>query len=128
VGRAEKVARWARRNRVVAGLTVTVALLLVAVTVVAVSFALHLRRVNLDLSDKNEKVEQGRREAEIRAASVVMDTDLKFREAGQIEYGVLRLARTLGKLPPHATELRQCIEMNLLAWSQEHRRAVDRPV
>jgi serine/threonine protein kinase len=119
VGRVEKLGRWARRNPLVASLTATVGLLLVTITLVSVSFALYLKQANRELSDEKDKVERSQREAEVRAASAVMDNDLKFCEAGQIESGVLRLARTLQNLPPHATELRQCAEMNLLAWSQE---------
>jgi hypothetical protein len=118
VGRAEKLARWARRNPVVAGLTATVAVLLVTVTVGAVSFALYQRQANQELASEKDKVERSKREAELRAASAVVDLDLKHCQDGEIEYGVLRLARTLGEMPPHATELRQCVEMNLLAWAQ----------
>jgi tRNA A-37 threonylcarbamoyl transferase component Bud32 len=121
VGRAEKLVRWARRNPVVATLTAAVALLLLMATAVAISFALYQRRANGELADQKAKAEQSQREAELRAASAAVDLDLKHCEDGEIEYGVLRLARTLPELPAHATELRQCVEMNLLAWAQEIR-------
>jgi len=121
VGRTEKLARWARRNPIVASLTAAVVLLLLAVTAVAVSFGLYQRQANHDLFDAKETAEKNQREAEVRAASLAVDIDLKHCEDGEIEYGVLRLARTLRDLPPHATELRQCVEMNLLAWAQELR-------
>src|SRR5205807_6686045 len=72
------------------------------------------RQANRDLSEARDA-------AELRAASLAVDIDLKYCEDGEIDYGVLRRARTLGTLPPHATELRQCVEMNLLAWAQEIR-------
>jgi tRNA A-37 threonylcarbamoyl transferase component Bud32/ribosomal protein S27E len=121
VGRIEKLTRWARRNPVVAGLLTTVALLLIVVTAGAVGFALYQRQANRDLSDAKDAAEKSQREAELRAASLAVDMDLKCCDHREIEYGVLRLARTLANLPPHATELRQCVEMNLLAWAQELR-------
>jgi tRNA A-37 threonylcarbamoyl transferase component Bud32/ribosomal protein S27E len=128
VGRAEKLARWARRNPMVATLTAAVALLLLTAMAVMTSFALYQRQANLyqrqanaELANQKAKAEQSQREAEVRAASARVDLDLKHCEDGEIEYGVLRLAQTLGKLPAHATELRQCVEMNLLAWAQEIR-------
>ena len=122
MGRVEKLYRWCRRNPVVATLTAAVAMLLVAMTVVAISFAFYQRQANRDLSDAKETAEKNQREAELRAASLAVDIDLKYCEDGEIEYGVLRLARTLGSLPPHATELRQCVEMNLLAWRRRYDR------
>jgi tRNA A-37 threonylcarbamoyl transferase component Bud32 len=121
VGRAEKLARWARRNPVVATLTAAVALLLVMVNVGAVGFAFYQQQANRDLAAQKEEAERNKREAEVRAASAAVDLDLKHCEDGEIEYGLLRLAQTLGNLPPHAKELRQCVEMNLLAWAQELR-------
>jgi hypothetical protein len=121
VGRAEKLARWARRNPAVATLLTVVSLLLVLVTAGAVGFAVYQRQANRDLSNAKDTAERNQREAELRAASLAVDIDLKHCEDREIEYGVLRLARTLGTLPPHATELRQCVEMNLLAWAQELR-------
>jgi WD40 repeat protein/tRNA A-37 threonylcarbamoyl transferase component Bud32 len=114
VGRAEKLGRWARRNPVVAGLMATVVVLLIAVVVGEFIFVVTERRLNRDLSAAKET-------AELRAASLAADIDLKHCEDGEIEYGLLRLARTMATLPPQATELRQCIEMNLLAWSQQLR-------
>ncbi len=121
VGRIEKLARWARRNPVVTGLLMAVALLLIVVTAGSVSFALYQRQANHDLSDAKDAAEKSQREAELRAASLAVDIDLKYCQDGEVEYGMLRLARTLANLPPHATELRQCVEMNLLAWAQELR-------
>jgi hypothetical protein len=119
VGRVEKLARWARRNPAVATLTAVVALLLLAATAVAISFALYQRQANRELAEEKDKAQRSQREAELRAASAAVDLDLKHCQDGEIEYGVLRLARTLRNLPPHATELRQCVEMNLLAWAQK---------
>jgi hypothetical protein len=121
VGRAQKLARRARRNPAVATLLTVVALLLVLVTAGAVGFAVYQRQANRDLSNAKENAERNQREAELRAASLAVDIDLKYCEDGEIKYGVLRLARTLATLPPHAAELRQCVEMNLLARAQEIR-------
>jgi hypothetical protein len=121
VGRVEKLKRWARRNPVVAGLTAAVGLLLVAVSAGAVAFGLFQQQSNRELSAEKDKVEKSQRAAEVRAASLAVDVDLKHCEDGEIEYGLLRLARTLATLPPHATELRECVEMNLLAWAQQIR-------
>jgi tRNA A-37 threonylcarbamoyl transferase component Bud32/tetratricopeptide (TPR) repeat protein len=121
VGRMEKLIRWARRNPVVSALSSAVALLLAAVAVGEFIFVVTERRLNHDLADALDTAERNHREAELRAASAAVDLDLKHCEGGEIEYGVLRLARTLAELPPHATELRQCVEMNLLAWAQEIR-------
>jgi hypothetical protein len=121
VGRAEKLARWARRNPVVAALTAMVLILLGAVAAGAIAVALFQLEVNRSLAVAKQEAERSQREAELRAASAAVDLDLKHCEDGEIEYGVLRLARTLRDLPPHATELRQCVEMNLLAWAQEIR-------
>jgi hypothetical protein len=119
VGQVERLWRWCRRNRAIASLLAAVALLLIAVTAVAVTFAAYQSKANRDLSDALDEAERNHREAELRAASVAVDLDLKYCEDRAVEYGVLRLARTLGTLPPHAKELRLCVEMNLLAWSQD---------
>jgi predicted Ser/Thr protein kinase len=121
VGRVEKLTRWARRNPVVATLTAAVALLLVTVTAVAVSFAVFYRQANSDLSDALDAAERNKREAELRAALLAVDIDLQHCEHGEIETGVLGLARTLRTMPAEATELHQLIDMNLLAWGQELR-------
>jgi hypothetical protein len=117
----ERLARWARRNPAVATLTAAVALLLLTATGGAVRFALYQRQANRELTEEKDAAERSRREAELRAASAAVDLDLKHCQDGDIEYGMLRLARTLHDLPAHAIELRQCVEMNLLAWAQEVR-------
>jgi hypothetical protein len=121
VGRTERLARWARRNPAVASLTALVILLLATVAAGALGVALFQQEVNHNLSVAKEAAERSQREAELRAASAAVDLDLKHCTDGEIDYGVLRLARTLRELPPHATELRQCVQMNLLAWAQEIR-------
>jgi hypothetical protein len=114
VGRVERLARWAKRNPAVASLTVAVVLTLLTGTAVSAFFAIQAER-------RREQAERSQRDAELRAASAAVDLDLKHCADGEVDYGVLRLARTLRELPPHATDLRQCVEMNLLAWAQEIR-------
>ncbi len=80
----------------------------------AVGFALYERQVSRELTEARD-------EAQLRTASLAVDIDLKYCEDGKVEYGLLRLARTLKTLPAHATALRECVEMNLFAWGQEIR-------
>ncbi len=121
VGQLERTWRWCQRNPMVAALTGAVALLLVATTAVAVAFALHQQQARRDLAEALDTSESNRRAAELHAATLAVDIDLQHCEHGEIENGLLGLARTLGTIPPHATELHQFVEMNLLAWSQELR-------
>jgi serine/threonine protein kinase/WD40 repeat protein len=121
VSQVERLWRWCRRNPVVAALTAAVALLLVTTTAVAFAFALHQQQAKQDLADALDTAERNHREAELHAASLAVDIDLQHCEHGEIENGILGLARTLKTVRPDATELHQLIEMNLLAWSQELR-------
>ena len=87
----------------------------------AVGFALYQQQAKRDLADAMDIAIRKQQEAELNAASLAVDIDLQHWEHGEIENGILGLARTLKAVPPDATDLRQCIEMNLLAWSQELR-------
>jgi len=120
VGRAEKLYRWCRRNPAVAGLQAALAVTLLVGTTVSTFFA-------IQSESQREQAEKNQRDAELRAASLAVDIDLKYCEEGDISLGLLRLARTLKTLPPHARDLRQCVEMNLLAWGQELRPLVPPP-
>lgn len=119
IGAVERLVRWCRRKPALASLTATVAILLLAVAGGGIGFALYQQKISGELAEALEKSDKNRREAELRAAGSAVDLDLKYCEDGEIEYGLLRLARTLETLPPNAAELRQCAEMNLLAWAQQ---------
>jgi hypothetical protein len=128
VGQAERLWRWCRRNPKLAAASGLAAAALVAVTVISTLFAIqqavHADRLGKEqqrTKDALETAERNHREAELHAASLAVDIDLQHCEHGEIENGILGLARTLKAVPPDATDLRQCIEMNLLAWSQELR-------
>jgi tRNA A-37 threonylcarbamoyl transferase component Bud32 len=128
VGQTERLWRWCRRNPMVAAASGLAAAALGAVTIISTLFAiqqsLHADRLGKEqqrTKEALETAERNHREAELHAASLAVDIDLQHCEHGEIENGILGLARTLRTVPPHAVELRQCVEMNLLAWSQELR-------
>jgi serine/threonine protein kinase len=60
-----------------------------------------------------------RRVAEQQAHSAAVDLDLEYCESGKVREGLLRLARTLKRLPPDAVALKQNVMLNILVWGQD---------
>jgi WD40 repeat protein/serine/threonine protein kinase len=109
VSRAERLARWARRNPLLAAATSLTALALMGVLVLAVAFAARERRHGNELRDalhgaRRQLAENSLDRALIENADVEPDERL------------LWLARALEATPPDSYELEQAIRLNLAAW------------
>jgi serine/threonine protein kinase len=114
------------KHRTALAMATTVLLLLLAG--IAVSTALAIRAMQAEsvakskereANEQREQANQQRERAEKQAASSAMDIDLKRCEEGQVALGLLRLAETLGTIPEHAKELRECAALNIVAWGQQ---------
>ena len=90
---------WCRRNKIVAGL-------LAASVLLAMGATWQWQRAEGLLS-----------QARFDAASTAIDHALGLCEQGQLGNGLLRLARVLEREPGVATDLKQAIRTNLVAWS-----------
>jgi WD40 repeat protein len=130
VGVVGQLARWGRRNPALAAVSGLSGTALAAVVVLSVAFALQqhgaaetLRRqqeqtraaraaeqVQRDLSDEQ------RREREVLAAGVVLDRALDLVDKGDVNRGLLWLARSLEHTPPEAGDLQRAVRGNLAAW------------
>jgi serine/threonine protein kinase len=91
VSSVERLWRWCRRNRLVAGLTAVVALLLVTVAVVSVMAAVHLNAARTEADrqadaarNHAEKEEQNRTEAEARLARRYVSNGVHALERGDL--------------------------------------------
>jgi serine/threonine protein kinase/WD40 repeat protein len=86
----ERLVRWSRRNPVVAGLTAGVALLMLALTGVAVGFSLHLSGVNDQLAGKTRLAEEKAKLADEKTSDAL---EALGREKAATDLGQARLGR-----------------------------------
>jgi WD40 repeat protein len=125
VGPGERLWRWCRRNRALAGATALAAAALVAVTVVSVLWAVR-ERANAqalgEAADRERDIAQARGEAldqaQYRLAENHFDHGQSLCERGDIGPGLLWLARSLETAPASADGLRSTIRTQLAGWGR----------
>jgi serine/threonine protein kinase/WD40 repeat protein/tetratricopeptide (TPR) repeat protein len=81
------------------------------------------------LNQSRESAEQLRlekRQAQVSLSTFLLDRGLALCEQGEVDLGLLWLARALGQAPEDAGDLQRVIRVNLAAWSRQthHLRAV----
>jgi WD40 repeat protein len=112
VGRPERVARWCRRNPVLATVSGLAAMALVALTTVSLQWAvreqIHVQELRKSLS-----------EAEYRVAENYLDHAVVLCDRGDVSAGLLWLARALEKAPPEADRLQRVIRTQLSWWGTQ---------
>jgi WD40 repeat protein len=130
-----RLRKLARKHRAALAMATTVLSFLVAAVALTTWLAVRARRAEnetaqaLTASQRNEleaqqqrqEADEQRKKAETQAASLAVDTDLKYCEDGQVAVGLLRLADTLQGIPEHAKALRENATLNILAWAQRLR-------
>jgi hypothetical protein len=128
LNRAQRSWRWCRRNPALAvsgGLS-ALALLTVIALVTSLAFyqshaAQALRVKQQETQDALDEADQRRRQAELLAVQLSMETGLTFCEKGEVGRGLLWLARSLQDVPPDRQDLRQALQANLAAWQRQVR-------
>jgi eukaryotic-like serine/threonine-protein kinase len=136
VGWAERAAKWARRNPVLAAAGAVAAVLLAALLTTATAFAVvksrdaeSLRRAADDLGRENSAKQQALEESERRRKEVVRFSGLSARltalegqrqcEAGRVPQGLLYLVRALHIDPEDHEGLHEAVRTSLDAWSRQ---------
>jgi WD40 repeat protein len=142
VSRAEKLWRWARRNRALATAGSAASLLLLTVVIVSLLFGItasrdagRLRDAADALKDKQRETDKAladarknaqdaidnRHWAERQSVELVCDRGLALCEQGEVATGLLWLARSLeiGERSGGSEDLRRDIRVNLAMWSRE---------
>jgi len=141
IGAVERLRRWCKRNPTIAGLSLTVAVLVVAVALLSTIGYVRTRYV---LKETEETLEQTK--AELAAEKNIANTETAGRivtqrnlaishfdrgrslcEQGEVGFGLLWLARSLETLPPGSDDLERVIRTNLAAW-RKRLRAVPLPI
>jgi serine/threonine protein kinase len=127
-----RLRKLVRKHRTALAMAATVVLLLVAGVAVSAWQAARAIRAEQEARDEQGKTAEAlvvakrnqqeadaqRQKAETHAAGLMVDSDLKRCEDGEIAVGVLGLAGTLRTMPEHAKVLRECVALNILAWGQ----------
>jgi hypothetical protein len=113
-GRGERLWRWCRRNPALAAVTGLAAAALAAVAGLSLGFVWNLRL-------EQQRTRAALREAEGLTASLVIDRGLAFCEQGDVNLGMLWLARGLEMAPADAQDLRRVSRANLAAWRRQLR-------
>jgi WD40 repeat protein len=116
VGALGRLTRWARRNPAVAASGGLAAALLVGLTVVSLLFAWRERRHADDLRTALAAERESRYRADYRLAESYRDRgQQRFRE-GEVNQGILWLARALEAAPDGAGPLRRSLRTSLAGW------------
>jgi tRNA A-37 threonylcarbamoyl transferase component Bud32 len=102
VGRAERLARWCRRNPALASLAALCLAAVVGLVVLSLSFAVHQTR--------------SLHEAQRLSATLALDKGLSQCQQGNVAVGLLWLARGLEAAPDDAGDLQRVLRMNLAGW------------
>jgi serine/threonine protein kinase len=125
-----RLRKFMRKHRTALTTAASILLLLLA-SVAVISWALvqatwagRQKAQALTVAEEQRRTaDELRKKAEAQAASLAVDSDLKYFEEGEVTVGLLRLANTLRNIPEHARELRECVALNILAWGQKFRPA-----
>ena len=120
----ERVARWARRHKpAVAALAV---LLVSAIVALAVKQPLDPRREKPHRSRSAAwprttfgKADRERRRAELLSANLTMDRGLSLCEHGEVNRGLLWLARALEVTPANNQNLEDALRPTIAGWSRQ---------
>jgi hypothetical protein len=120
-GRLER--GWCRRNPLVAGLGAAAVLALIAGTIVSMHFAFqadaraHDARGYADEADRNAvEADEAKRKAQRISAGLAIDRGLSLCEQGEVDWGLLWLARSLEYLPNEDSDLQRTVRANLVDW------------
>jgi hypothetical protein len=116
VGRAERIAKWARRHPLPAALVASLVFTLISGTVASTYFAVLASR----RADETQKALD--QEAEARAASDRRAAELQFvagqaaADAGEVDRGMFLMLRALSLVPDKDEDRRRVIRLNLDTW------------
>ncbi len=121
VGRAEKLWRWCKRNPAVAGLSASVATLLLVVAVVATASAWLQYQAAADLRREQDRTLAALHEAQHQSADLALQQGQRLCESDDTGAGMLWLAEALRLAPADDVDLRRIIGLNLDSWAGELR-------
>lgn len=130
---SERIWRWCKRNPVISGLGLTAFAFLIATATLATIGYLRESKLTADLEGAlqqqkaatEEATEQTRiaaterATAKLRLAEAYFDRALIMYDKGEIQTGLLFLAKSLRELPPDQTLLSEDITRNIASWSDE---------
>jgi WD40 repeat protein/tRNA A-37 threonylcarbamoyl transferase component Bud32 len=119
VGRLERGWLWSLRNPALAVASGVAAVLLLAVVVVSLLFAVRERKHANMLRVALDQSEQRRRELNYRLAESYLDRGQSLCERGDVAHGMLLLARGLAAVPTEAGELSRVLRANLAGWQEK---------
>lgn len=129
----ERIWRWCKRNPVISGLGLTAFAFLIATATLATIGYLRESKLTADLegalqqqkSATEHATEQTRiaaterATAKLRLAEAYFDRALIMYDKGEIQTGLLFLAKSLRELPPDQALLSEDITRNIASWSDE---------
>ncbi len=118
VGRLERAWLWAMRNPALATASGAAAVLLVAVSVGSMLFAVRETTHATELSVALDK-------SNYRLAEHYLERGLTLCEEGEQARGLLLLARGLSVVPANATDLARVVRANLTGWQERLNPLVD---
>jgi WD40 repeat protein len=132
VGRLERLTRWVRRNPVLAAALVLAVVLLVATAAVSVAWALHADRQSDQLkgalaevrawavhaSQQSDQLRDALGDSQRLRAEGELDRGLLEADHGEVDAGLLRMARGSETVPGGEEHLEWSIRANLGAWGQ----------
>lgn len=112
MSRWEKLESWARRNPLLMCGSILTLVLLLAITVVSVSWA-------SDATQKSITINKVLTTSKLIAAETELDRGIAEAERGDIASGLLWMARSLESAPDESEELLWTIRTNLNAWQKQ---------
>jgi WD40 repeat protein/serine/threonine protein kinase len=132
VSHTEHLWRWCRRNPALAMVSGLAVAALVAVAALSASLAVYEARVAGQMGERQQQTQdalkdaragwaeaEGQRlRAERLSASTVLDKALNLCEQGDVNLGMLWLARGLEIVPKEAPDLHRVFRANLAAWAR----------
>ena len=109
VGRRERLILWVRRNPALAVAIGSAVALLVAATAVSVAWAAHANR-------QSDAVRKSLHDSQRLRAEVELDRGLVEAERGEVDTGILLMARSLETVPRGEDDLEWSARVNLHTW------------
>ncbi|HEX8202648.1 MAG TPA: AAA family ATPase, partial [Isosphaeraceae bacterium] len=119
----EELSRGARVRKFVAALAgvSAVAAAMLVLAVIAWQQADVARRNQKEAEASRRVADARRHEFQLTSANLALDRGLSLCEQGEVDHGMLWLARSLEIAPREATDLRRVIRANLAAWQTQLR-------